>query len=384
MVCKKCKKDIDDDSVYCKFCGFKQCREKLKYSKRPNGTGSVYKLPGNRKKPWTVVITKPGQKRTYGGFYETKAEAVVAAARLSEEGISDRHNDTVQNVYDIWSKKHFEGLTEWGKQGYKTAWTYFTDIKHIKIRDIKTDHLQSVIDKAIAKGKSRGICEKIRNLASQLCKHAMQQDLINKNYAQFLVLPKQETKEKEIFSDKEIEILFAHSDDKNVRIILALIYTGFRLDELLSVEISNVSMDDGYLIGGEKSEAGKDRIVPINEKIRPFIEEWYEDASLKKYKYLLVNNVGNKINPNNFRNRCFYKVLGDLGFQPYIDKEHPASKFARLTPHSTRHTFASLAVRAGIQPEVLQKLIGHAKYETTADIYVHDNIDQLKDGISKL
>jgi len=90
------------------------------------------------------------------------------------------------------------------------------------------------------------------------------------------------------------------------------------------------------------------------------------------------------MNPSNFRNRGFYKVLGDLGFQPHIDKDHPASKFARLTPHSTRHTFASLAVRAGVEPNVLQKLIGHAHYSTTADIYIHDNISQLKDGISKM
>lgn len=384
MICKKCNATIEDDSVYCRLCGRKQNREKLNYQKRFNGTGSVYKLPGNRKKPWAVLITKAGNKRTYGGFYETKAAAALAAAKLSAEGISDRHNDTVQDIYDTWSKKHFEGLTDWGKQGYETAWTYFTAIKQMKFRDIKTDNLQNLVNEAIEKGKSRGTCEKIRNLASQLCKYAMQQDLINKNYAQFLVLPKQEAKEKEIFTDKEIEILFKNSHDRDVRIILTLIYTGFRIDELFSVEVSNVYIDEKYLIGGEKSDAGKNRIVPINDKILPFVTEWYEDAVRNKQKHLIVNAAGNKMNPNNFRNRYFYKVLGDLGFQPHIDKEHPASKFARLTPHSTRHTFASLAVKAGVQPETLQKLIGHAKYETTADVYVHNNLDQLKDGISKM
>jgi len=382
MKCKKCKKEIEDDSVYCRFCGRKQVKESTQ--RRPNNTGSVYKLPGHRENPWAVVMPKIGKKRQYGGYYATKTEATIAANKLTTGEISDRYNDTVETIYEAWKTVHFKELSGWGEQGYKTAWTYFSDIKSMKMRDIKTDILQTIVDRAVKDKKSRATCEKIRNLASQLCKYAMQQDLINKNYAQFLSLPKQEKKEKEIFTDKEIAILFEHKADNDVRIILVLIYTGFRIDELLSVETADVHIKDGYMIGGEKTEAGENRIVPINEKIMPFVRAWYETAIEKKYKYLIVNSQGNKMNPNNYRNRGFYRVLGDLKFQPKIDKDHPASKFARLTPHSTRHTFASLAVRADIKPEVLQKLIGHAHYETTADIYIHDNIQQLKDGIKKM
>ena len=54
-------------------------------------------------------------------------------------------------------------------------------------------------------------------------------------------------------------------------------------------------IDEGYVTGGEKTEAGKDRIVPINAKIMPFIKEWYTEATLKKQKYLLVNSEGKKL-----------------------------------------------------------------------------------------
>ena len=381
MFCKKCKREIPDDAVWCCYCGKKLVRAKPKRSKRPNGAGGVYKLTGNREKPWVAII---GKERKFGGTYATEAEASLAAARLSAELMPDRYNDTVEKIYEAWKKVHFEGLTEWGKQGYESAWTYFDGIKQIKMRDVKTDTLQSVVDKAVKKGKSRGTCEKIRNLSGQLCKYAMQQDIISKNYAQFLVLPKQEKKEKAIFTDDEISVLFAHGTDRDVKIILTLIYTGLRIDELFSLETGDVHIEEGYVTGGEKTEAGKNRTVPISGKIMPFIKEWYAEAKAKKQKYLLVNSEGNKINPSNFRNRGFYRALAELGFQPGIDKDHPASKFARLTPHSTRHTFASLAVRAGVKPEVLQKLIGHAHYETTADVYIHENLAELKDGIGKL
>ncbi len=55
-----------------------------------------------------------------------------------------------------------------------------------------------------------------------------------------------------------------------------------------------------------------------------------------------------------------------------------------LTPHSTRHTFASLSAEAGMRPEALQKIIGHADYSTTAEVYIHKDISELIAEMSKL
>lgn len=49
----------------------------------------------------------------------------------------------------------------------------------------------------------------------------------------------------------------------------------------------------------------------------------------------------------------------------------------RKTPHATRHTYASRAQKDGMPPEILQKILGHADYNTTANIYVHTSIDEL-------
>lgn len=101
MLCKKCKREIPDDAIWCCYCGRKLIRAKLKRSKRPNGSGSVFKLSGNRKKSWVALI---GKKRTFGGTYETEAEADLAAARLSAEEMPDHYNDTVENIYEAWKK----------------------------------------------------------------------------------------------------------------------------------------------------------------------------------------------------------------------------------------------------------------------------------------
>ena len=79
---------------------------------------------------------------------------------------------------------------------------------------------------------------------------------------------------------------------------------------------------------------------------------------------LLISGYAGQRTASNFRKRDFYPLLERLG----ID---------RKTPHATRHTFASWAVSAGIKTEHLQKILGHASYDTTANIYVHADAAQL-------
>ena len=70
MECVKCKAQIPDGSVFCNMCGKKQVSEPRKRKKRANGTGTVYKLPGNRAKPW--IAARDGN---YIDSFKSKSEA---------------------------------------------------------------------------------------------------------------------------------------------------------------------------------------------------------------------------------------------------------------------------------------------------------------------
>ena len=58
MQCLKCKKEIPPDALFCPWCGRRQQPEARKALKRPNGTGSVYKLSGRRTRPWIATRNK--------------------------------------------------------------------------------------------------------------------------------------------------------------------------------------------------------------------------------------------------------------------------------------------------------------------------------------
>ena len=364
MLCIKCKKTISDDSIYCKYCGKKQVKTPApKTLKRANGQGSVYKLSGRRRKPWVAAKNK-----MILGYFETKTDALNHLNNAVVRPISDKLNYTLEQAYNEWSKQHYTTISKSQQDVLRASWLYYEPLYKSKIKDLRTEHYQQAIDTAVSKNKSRSTCEKIRQLCSGLCKYAMQYDIINKNYSQFLKLPKKVKKEKAIFTDNQIKLLFKKSDNDSIKIILILIYSGMRINELLKLKKENVNIDEHYIIGGSKTEAGTDRLIPINDKIIDFLKYFMKSS---KSDYLMCNTKGNKKDVKHFRDDEFYPTLKELNING-------------LTPHCTRHTFASLSSKAGMKPEVLQKILGHADYATTAEIYIHQDKQTLIDAINKI
>ena len=373
MKCIKCNKSIPDGSIYCNFCGKKQTAQKKKKSRSRAGQGSVTFHKAKQRYYARVTVDK---KRVPLGYFKTEPEAWAAVDKALKDEIGNNYNWTVSDCYDKWSELHFQNLSKDGKQGYKSAWKYFDKIKQMKMRDVKTSHLQSCINKA-AELYSRSVCEKVKSLSSQLCKFAMKEDLINKNYAEFLELPPQENSDTTPFTDEEVKTLLKNDSNDTVKIILILIYTGWRPSELLNLEVKNVDLENGFIRGGSKTESGKNRIVPISSKIEKYVKYFYDKATSNNQKYLLVNSVGGKMNLSNFRKRQFYKTLINIGILKDEEDHH-------VTPYSTRHTFATMCDKAGIDDNLLIKMIGHTSKKTTNKFYIHKTEEDMKKAIEAI
>ncbi len=196
-------------------------------------------------------------------------------------------------------------------------------------------------------------------MAGQMSKWAMRYQMIPTNHAQFIRLQENTKKEKEIFSKEDrVKIDAAAKTRDEAKLVKMLYNTGMRIGELFALETANVF--EKYCIGGEKTEAGRDRIIPIPPTVRA---EFVYFKNRAKGPLLIDGYEGNRTTEN-FRKREYYQLLDDLGI-------------GRKTPHSTRHTYASMARDAGMKPELLQRILGHAQYSTTADIYVHTDLELL-------
>lgn len=371
--CAKCGKEVAPEFKFCPCCGQKAGTAPRKTRKRANGMGSVYKLSGRRRKAWAASVTREGQRILIGCFAE-KREALAALEKVQDQPISSRYNITLGEVYELWSKSYYPTASGIAVNGYKAAWNRLQKYKDMKMRDLRTEHFQEVINNAVylKKGEetplSKAGKEKIRALCGQLCKWAMQDDIILKNYAEFLKISAPPPKEKEIFTIEET-VLLEQDDSQTARIVLALIFSGMRINELLGMKLENVHLDEGYMVGGEKSEAGRNRLIPIHPKIKGYIAEWVAEAKPGQ-TYLLVNSLGHKIGGTHFRVYYYYPTLDRLGIP-------------RKVPHCTRHTFATWMRQAGVRPETLVKIIGHSSFSNTQR-YLHDDLERLKEAVMSI
>ena len=376
MICNKCKKDIPDGSIYCMYCGRKQTIAPRKQSRRPRGTGSVVKYGGGRRKPW--IARYDG---IMVGSFETKAEAVSALQKVVDNPISEYYNYTVADLYALWSKDHFKDLTPKGIEQYESAYKKLEPLYNQKFRTLRIADMQPILDDLESQKKSESTRNKVRQLLSQLYKRAMADHIVTQNDAMYLKVRSDEKvlgtkKQRPIFSDSHIATLKANDNDESVKMILIMIYSGMRIGELMTLRKDNVNLDVGYMIGGEKTEAGIDRLIPIHPAIAAYVQYFYDRAAGE----LLVSGYHGNKDAKNFRNRAFYPTLIRLGINraPTGDPTKDAQiEAARLKPHAARRTFATMAVRSGIKPEHLQKIIGHTKYETTLKFYAQMSPDDL-------
>lgn len=356
MECIKCKAEMPPGALYCPRCGKKQLPEKRKALKRPNGTGTVYKLQGRRTRPWVAAKGK-----IIIGYYPKRTDAFEALERLVGKDITERYNMTFSEVFEAWKAEHYKTITKSGEASYDRAYDVFQSLHGRKFRDLRTSDFQAVVDKHMT--KTHSTVSKYKQLLTQMYQWAIREEVCTTNFGKFVRVPENRKKEKEIFTDEEIKKLEKDGSEA-ARIVLMLLATGMRIGELFSLPLSDYH--ETYVIGGSKTEAGRGRVIPIRPEGREHFAYFAKQAT---GPLLLSGYVGEK-RLENYRKRNYYPLLKRLGIE-------------RHTPHATRHTYASRAVKEGMAPELLQKILGHADYSTTANVYTHIDVDTLVHAVDR-
>lgn len=349
MNCIKCQKPIPEDGLFCPYCGKKQQAEKKKRKKRANGMGTVCRKPGSRSKPWEAQ--KAG---IYVGAYATKYEAEQALLRLADLPISETLNMTFEQIYKRWFPEHARTITAKGAEGYTTAYKHCKSLYQKTFRKLRTADFQQVIMDMEERGLSRSTCEKVMQLFGQMSDWAIREEIIHTNYARFITTTAKQKTEKTPFTPQQIAAI-QQSDHPAAAIALILMATGCRPNELFSVPLSDCF--DSYFISGSKTEAGKNRVIPVASFGLPAYRALLEAATQKNCPKLIDAYTGNHTYPN-FAKRDWKELMASLD----IDG---------MTPYNCRHTFTTIAVQSNLKPEILQKILGHADYNTTIGVYTH-------------
>lgn len=366
-------------------------------SKRENGSGTIIKRKYKHSTkyvaygPATYAEDENGKvvtNRDKIGTFLSQKEAREALT-LYQRHPTTKYNYTVREVYDEWkSTSAFNDLNEATKTNWTTSWAKVCDCKKLSLasaymRDMNVGVIRDLLDYYAYEREdtdkdgniitvpplSKSYVTKIKALMTQLCSYAMEYHIIDTNYASLAKLPKMEAGKRRPLTDLEFAKL-----EKNWKTATGgdacyvLCYTGLRVSELCQMTKFSYDPKKKVLRGGLKTDAGKDRIVPVHAKILPIIESWYKASTGPLYP----RPDGKPYNKDSFNKGVWRPCMQSLGLPE------------DLTPHSARHTFGTRMSAAGVRTEDLQRIMGHTDYSMTANVYINQDESALIDAIAKM
>lgn len=395
LKCPECRHDVSDKALTCPNCGYpmnmpsstKPRIRNGKPTKLPNGYGTIYKMSGKRSKPYRAMKTdkwiidpvtgKSKQIRSTIGYYQSREDAMIALANYNENPYDIKADSiTFSEVYEKWSENYFPTLSNPSSVRTVTAaYAYCNGLYDMRMKDIKVSHLEGTILNAQVGDSTKS---RIKSLFNMMYKYAVAHDIVEKDYASVMFangspIKRSRTKEVMPFSQEEIFLLWNNLDNiAFADMILIGIYSGWRPQELAILKVADIDLEAGTMLGGLKTDAGKNRIVPIHPLIKPLIENRMKEATSMQSEFLFNDangQQGTHMTYDKYRKR-FEKVM----------------KYLKLThrPHETRHTFITKAKACNVDEYILKLIVGHAIDDITEKVYTHRTIDQLRAEMEKI
>lgn len=271
---------------------------------------------------------------------------------------------TFKEIYERWSKTKYERVQHSAILSYQAAFKALHKLHNTRFIDIRTDQMQTAIDNC---GKGSATKKNIKYLLCQMSKYAEQNDIISKDYSKFIDIGKYEvTEEKVPFTPEEIKILWKNISTDFVDTIIIMIYTGFRIGELLDMKNNNINFEENTMAGGKKTTAGRNRKVPMHRDIIPLVKARHDSNN----EFFITNHKGKKMSYDMYYKSNFLRIMESLSMTH--------------KPHDCRHTFATLLSNADANTAAISKLIGHTKYSLTEKVYTHKTLKDLETEINKI
>lgn len=395
--CPECDRQISSAALSCPGCGYpinpqKEMPKKkgTMKTKRANGSGTVYRLSGNRRNPWVASVTvgwdfdeaagKARQLQKPIGYFPTEAKAILALNRYNENPYDlDKETTTIGKLYDKWSEEYFKELTD--ESSVRTicaAWQYvpssFKSQNAVTmppqgIKDMINSSAQRTDDKGNIIKASENTKSRLKSMFNLMYDYAVLANLVQYNPARQFVLKgiqnkiERKRKDKVPFSSEHEEELWNDLDFGYTRMILINIYSGWRPEELLELRKTDVDLDHMTMTGGMKTEAGFNRKIPIHPKIADLVKYYYDKSPGDLLFYDYNGTRPSIMTYDKYRGR-FKKILVRHGWQDVY------------SPSCPRHTFSTKAKKARMDELARKKIMGHEISDVTDKHYTHLDFDE--------
>lgn len=336
---------------------------------------------GNRKRKW---LSGPD-----GGF-EKKRQAELAMPDILKSFMNSTYVEPTKKTFgellEEWlkDKKPVVKHGTWKSYDWLVHTHIIPNLGKIQAVKLKPQQLQELYHSKLFGTLSVGSIKKAHVIIMDALNRAVSWGQIPQNVAQFVTLPQGKKAKFEVWNEDQLRTFLDYASRVQYYLAFELAAsTGMRQSEILAlrwvdVDLVNktISVRQAYTlaeVGHDFDDTKSDssvRSIALFENTVRLLKDHLEiqDSQRKKNKLyrdtglVIQTSVGTPLGPRNL-SRQYYQILDN------IQEESP--DFPRIRFHDLRHTHATLLLKAGVHPKIVQERLGHSSINVTLDTYSH-------------
>lgn len=252
----------------------------------------------------------------------------------------------------------------------------YMDEAHVPLEKATTEHLRDFIIEISSLGIHPRSQARIISSIKSFYHFLIYKDIIQNDPTELIEAPKIGLHLPEVLALEEIDAIIGAIDlskpegQRNKAILEVLYGSGLRVSELINLQLSNIYVDEGYML--VEGKGSKQRLVPLSPQAIKQIQLWLTDRKHLNVKkdsehFLFLNRRGGQLT-----RAMIFTIVKDLTALAGIKKN--------VSPHTFRHSFATHLLENGANLRAIQQLLGHESI-TTTELYTHIDVHYLRQTI---
>ncbi|WP_084263301.1 tyrosine-type recombinase/integrase [Actinomadura formosensis] len=368
--------------------------------KRANGEGTIYQRVDGRYECAIMLPTSSGRRkrvRVYGNTRQEAREKLLKVIEDAGRGVFPSERTWKVGEYlDFWLEREKRRPLTLKRHETVVRLHIKPTLGHHRLDSLTVRIVQNFLDDLLADGKSVATIHQTRKVLSAALTYAMRQEMITRNVARLVELPRYKSREAEHWTpDETIRFLDAASSDPLYPAFVLLALYGLRRGEVLGIRWRDVDFDHGVLhirqqvqrINGKLEQVelkteSSERDEPLLAQARAAILRQRKDQGEA------IFNAGRGWQGTNDENELVFTTRTGRPLESHnlarsfmrICKQH---NLRRITIHGLRHSNATTQKSLQVHSRDIQAILGHGDVRTTG-IYEHVDIASKRNALQKV
>ncbi len=376
--------------------------------KRGNNEGTIRKRNDGRwEAVYTVGYKANGSRIRHSIYGESRKEVSVRLHEILQQIENEEYVEpqklTVGDWLDEWWKTYCLPFKKTSTAtGYESCivWHLKPYIGHRQLQGLRAEHIQAVVNALVSEGKAPSTVRKAYAVLRLACEQAVVNDILPRNPAKRIILPKKTQREIMFFTlDEQRRFINALPEDASGRALYFILGTGLRLAELSGLRWSDIQENQFTIaqtirrnrnfdesdprrtflqVSTPKTKASR-RTIPLTPKLKEILAEQKRQqaqsrilagSKWQEHGLVFTTELGTPLEGRNIT-RTLHRVLKEAGIE-------------QLGVHALRHTFATRAMEAGMDLRTLSEILGHANITLTLQLYAHSTTESKRNAMKSM